>query len=71
MKQALAILICIILISIEMNAQNKKEIYKFSEDISNKLQKDTVPWRFQYAAVDFSISGNYIKALQAYDMQGA
>ena len=26
--------------------QNKKEIYKFSEDISNKLQKDTVPWRF-------------------------
>lgn len=71
MKQALTILLFIVSIGIEMNAQNKKEIYKFSEDIKNKMEKDTVPWRFQSAAVDFSISGNYLKALQAWDMQGA
>tara|TARA_R110000868_G_scaffold27909_3_gene105220 strand:+ start:238 stop:1389 length:1152 start_codon:yes stop_codon:yes gene_type:complete len=55
----------------ELNAQTKKEIFKFKEDINNQLEKDTLPWRFQSAAVDYSISGNYIKALQTWDMQGA
>ena len=71
MKNALSVPILIFLISMNLNAQTKKEIYKFKEDISNKLEKDTVPWRFQSAAVDYSISGAYIKALQTWDMQGA
>jgi len=71
MKQVFTILLLVLSFSFKLNAQTKKEIYKFSEDISTKLEKDTVPWRFQSAAVDYSISGNYKKALQAYDMQGA
>ena len=35
------------------------------------MEKDTVPWKYQSAAVDFSITGNYRKALQTWDMQGA
>jgi len=48
-------------------AQNKDEAYKFSEDIENKLEKDTVPWKGQIAATEYSISGNYKKALQTWD----
>ncbi|UQD56926.1 hypothetical protein [Flavobacterium sp. K5-23] len=71
MKQALTILLFILSISIEMNAQKNKEIYKFSEDINNKIEKDTVPWRYQVGATEFSINGNYKKALQTWDRQGA
>jgi uncharacterized iron-regulated protein len=53
--------------SISLNAQTKKEIYKLSQDIENYMDKDTVPWRFQYGATYYSFSGNYKKALQTWD----
>lgn len=52
---------------IQTEAQQKKENYKFSEDIEAKLKSDTVPWKGQLAATNYSISGNYKKALQAWD----
>lgn len=71
MKNVFSISLLLILISINLKAQSKNENYKFKEDISIKLEKDTVPWKYQSAAVDFSITGNYRKALQTWDMQGA
>lgn len=71
MKNVFSISLILILISINLKAQSKNENYKFKEDISIKLEKDTVPWKYQSAAVDFSITGNYRKALQTWDMQGA
>lgn len=57
--------------SINLNAQTKEEKYKFSEDIEAKMKKDTVPWKTQVGATEYSISGNYKKALQTWDKMGA
>jgi hypothetical protein len=67
MKLALATVFTLLSFSINLNAQMTKETYKFSEDIETKMEKDTVPWRFQYGATYYSISGNYKKALQTWD----
>ncbi len=67
MKLALATIFTLLSFSINLNAQITKEIYKFSEDIETYMEKDTVPWRFQYGATYYSISGNYKKALQTWD----
>lgn len=67
MKLTLTIVFVLLSFSINLKAQAKKEIYKFSEDIENYMDKDTVPWRFQYGATYYSISGNYKKALQTWD----
>jgi len=57
----------LLLFCINLNAQVKEEIYKFSEDIETKMEKDTVPWKTQVGATEYSISGNYKKALQTWD----
>src|SRR6187431_1186336 len=68
MKLALTTTVFVLLsVTINLNAQAKKENYKFSEDIENYMDKDTVPWRFQYGAAYYSFSGNYKKALQTWD----
>lgn len=61
----------LLLFCINLNAQIKGEKYKFSEDIEAKMKKDTVPWKTQVGATEYSISGNYKKALQTWDKMGA
>ncbi len=70
MKLALISVIILLSININLHAQVTKEVYKFSEDIETKIKKDTVPWKDQLAAAEYSISGNYIKGLQAWDKMG-
>lgn len=70
MKLALTVIV-LFSININLQAQVKKEVYKFSEDIETKMEKDTVPWKTQVGATDYSISGNYKKALQTWDKMGA
>ncbi|MFY8111233.1 MAG: hypothetical protein ACOVKP_04415, partial [Flavobacterium sp.] len=67
MRLALSILFVLLLSNIDLNAQITKEIYKFSEDIEASMEKDTVSWKGQIAATEYSISGNYKKALQTWD----
>jgi len=67
MKLTIATFFVLFLFSIDLNAQVTKEIYKFSDDIEAYMQKDTVPWKGQIAATEYSISGNYKKALQTWD----
>jgi hypothetical protein len=71
MKLTLTTLFVLLFITINLYSQANKEIYKFSEDIEAKLKKDTVPWKEQLAAAEYSISGNYKKALQTWDKMGA
>lgn len=68
MRLTLTITIVLLLsITNNLNAQITKETYKFSEEIETYMEKDTVPWRFQYGATFYSINGNYRKALQTWD----
>ncbi|CAN1536455.1 hypothetical protein MCETHM1_01584 [Flavobacteriaceae bacterium] len=67
MKLSLTTLLVLLIFSINLNAQLSKENYKFSGDIETYMEKDTVPWRFQYGATYYSINGNYKKALQTWD----
>ena len=71
MKLALTTVFVLLSFNINLNAQVSKEDYKFSEDIETKMEKDTVPWKTQIGATDYSISGNYKKALQTWDKMGA
>lgn len=67
MKFTLTALFIFLSFNAKLHAQQNKENYKFSEDIETYMEKDTVPWRFQYGATYYSISGNYKKALQTWD----
>jgi hypothetical protein len=71
MKLTLTTVFVFLSFIINLNAQTSKEIYKFSEDIEVKMKKDTVPWKTQVGATEYSISGNYKKALQTWDKMGA
>ncbi|OXB08725.1 hypothetical protein B0A81_08395 [Flavobacterium plurextorum] len=59
----------LLLLSINITAQEKKETYLFSEDISTNFEKDKTLPRFQVAATNFSISGYYKLALETWDKQ--
>lgn len=68
MKLTLTIAVFLLLtFTNSLKAQMTKENYKFSKEIETYMDKDTVPWRFQYGATYYSISGNYRKALQTWD----
>ncbi|WP_266202519.1 hypothetical protein [Pontibacter kalidii] len=45
-----------------------KNNYKFSADITERTEKDTVAWKYQLAAADFATKGDYRKALEQWDM---
>lgn len=60
----------LLIISIKVNAQDNKEIYQFSNDIEKKIEKDTLSWKYQIGATNYSISQYYLKALEAWDKNG-
>lgn len=70
MKLALTTVFILFSINSILHAQVTKDVYKFSEDIETKMQKDTVPWKTQVGATDYTISGNYKKALETWDKIG-
>src|SRR5690606_28006569 len=45
-----------------------RHTYKFQSDIAEKLEKDTVAWKYQFAASDFATKGDYRKALEQWDV---
>lgn len=52
-------------------AQNANDFYRFAEDIENEILQDTLWWKYQTGAVNYSISGNYKKALETWDRYNA
>lgn len=51
-------------------AQTKNETYLFSQDIASKIKNDTVAWKYQTGATEYSFGGYYKKALQTWDSIG-
>ena len=51
-------------------AQSEKFEYRFSIDIENAIEKDTVPWKYQTGASEFSFVGNYQKTRETWDKNG-
>lgn len=45
-----------------------KNTYKFNSEIMEKTAKDTVAWKYQFAAGDFATKGEYRKALEQWDI---
>nr|WP_315175792.1 hypothetical protein [uncultured Flavobacterium sp.] len=70
MKQKLNVII-LLFFAIKISAQTKKETYQFSKDIETKIEKDTLSWKYQLGATDFSISEYYKKALETWDKNGS
>ena len=69
MKNILSILFLIFVFNIQ--AQNKKETYQFSKDIETKIDKDTLSWKYQIGATEYSISEYYLQALKTWDKNGS
>lgn len=51
--------------------QTNSENYRFSKDILSQIDKDTVLWKFQTGATEFSFSGHYEEVLKTWDKNGA
>ncbi|MND64655.1 hypothetical protein [Solitalea canadensis] len=47
----------------------EKDSYLFSSQIKKKLEKDSVNWKYQIAAWDYSFIGEYHEALKCWDIQ--
>lgn len=47
--------------------QTEADVYKFSADIRIQLEKDTLAWKYQTAAVNYSFVGDYRRALEVWD----
>ncbi|MDL2297368.1 hypothetical protein LJC68_09995 [Bacteroidales bacterium OttesenSCG-928-B11] len=51
-------------------AQSEKFEYRFSIDVENTIEKDTVPWKYQIGANEYSFVGNYQKTRETWDKNG-
>lgn len=62
--------ILFLLATANLVAQSEKFEYRFSIDVANLIEKDTVPWRFQMGANEYSFIGNYRKTRETWDKNG-
>lgn len=64
-------LIILLIFTTNVSAQSNKETYLFSKDIESKIINDTLPWKYQLGATDYSMSEYYKKALETWDKNGS
>jgi len=63
------LIIWLILISITcLCGQPDYKVYKFSEDIQADINRDTMPWKYQIGATNYSFIENYAVGLAAWNM---
>ncbi len=55
---------------LEVVAQSENFKYRFSVDIDISIEKDTVPWKYQLGANEYSFIGNYRKTRETWDKIG-
>lgn len=60
----------VFLFTLKISAQTNTETYQFSKDIAAKIEKDTLVWKYQMGATDYSINGYYKQALETWDKNG-
>ena len=51
-------------------AQAEKFQYRFSLDVGQAIEKDSVPWKYQVGASEYSFIGNYQKTRETWDKNG-
>ena len=56
--------------TVNLVAQSVNDEYRFSIDIENAIEKDTVPWKYQIGANEYSFIGNYKKTRETWDKNG-
>jgi hypothetical protein len=62
--------ILFLLVTANVVAQSEKFEYRFSIDIENAIEKDTVPWKYQIGANEYSFIGNYRKTRETWAKNG-
>lgn len=62
--------ILFLFVTVNIVAQSEKDVYRFSIDIENDIEKDTVPWKYQIGANEYSFVGNYKKTREVWDKNG-
>jgi hypothetical protein len=70
MKIISILYVLFIMTALEVVAQSKKFEYRFSIDVENSIDKDTVPWKYQMGANEYSFIGNYQKTRETWDKNG-
>ena len=70
MKKTKFLGIILLFVTANVVAQSQKDVYKFSVDIENSIEKDTVPWKYQMGANEYSFIGNYKKTRETWDKGG-
>lgn len=62
--------IAFLLAAVNTIAQSEKFEYRFSADIEKEIAKDTVSWKYQLGANEYSFIGNYKKTRETWDKNG-
>ena len=63
--------IILFFVTVNAVAQSEKYAYKFSVDIENEIEKDTIPGlKYQMGANEYSFIGNYKKTRETWDKNG-
>jgi hypothetical protein len=65
---SLCILGLFLLLGHTLMAQAPKVHYPFKKQLIEKIEADTVPWKYQVAAAEYTFIGAYREALQAWDL---
>jgi len=61
--------ICLFTCAIKTFAQTNQEKYKFTNEINQKLEADTTPWKYQIAATDYTFVNQYALTLKTWEQQ--
>ncbi|QHL87905.1 hypothetical protein GU926_10870 [Nibribacter ruber] len=69
MKAKLLLPLFLLLGALSATAQTKPATYRLSSQIETQIKTDTVPWKHQKGAWEYSFGGHYLQALQAWDAQ--
>lgn len=62
-----ALFFLLIFSTTQIYSQDIENIYRFTRDIKESMENDTVPWKYQTGAVEFSFVGDYPSVLATWD----
>jgi hypothetical protein len=60
-------LVLVLMSGFRVMAQEARETYRFSNDIKSAVLKDTVVWKYQVGATDYSFNGSYKEAIDTWN----
>jgi hypothetical protein len=63
------VIYCLICLLIFVTSHGQEFPYKFSQQIDSALQNDTVQWKYEIAAWDYSFIGEYATAINTFEQR--